>query len=205
MTTLHMRKHSLRAKSAKENIPSIQIPSSDPSLEKPIPLIFDTTPQIPSSTMLPSAKAPDAGSFSGFLNVPLKTLRISLDDSTERITLHDLAETYNVIYSRLKEVILMGLDSLKGAKALEFIQLSNSFITKAILRDMNRLFTHPFSMDDCHIIDDMMDDEHMQYALDLTSVAHEAIRLLSQIVAFPAIQTLFSGKGLSCYSYAFLY
>ncbi|KAF5330269.1 hypothetical protein D9758_014451 [Tetrapyrgos nigripes] len=197
MTTLPGRKtHQLRAKSAKENIPLKQS-LSHMSPEKPfIPSTATSTPKSPLITMSPTTNTSDSGSFSGFLAAPLETLRLSLDDpSAERITLHDLAETYNVISARLREAIVkLGLDSQKGVKALESIQASNSFLTKAMLRDINRLLIDPFSEDDSAMTDETKDDENMQYALDLSSVGHEAIRLLSQIMAFPAIHILFSGN-----------
>ncbi|THV03877.1 hypothetical protein K435DRAFT_962215 [Dendrothele bispora CBS 962.96] len=143
-----------------------------------------------------------AGSFSGYLARPLETLRLSLaDPAAERITLHDLAETYNVTSARLKAVILIGLDSEQGAMALQSIQASSSIITKILLRDVSRLLIHPFSSaDDSRMeVDSAQEEEEMQHALDLTSLGHQAIRLLSEIAAFPAIHALFSDQQLGSF------
>ncbi|KAK7469373.1 hypothetical protein VKT23_003848 [Stygiomarasmius scandens] len=182
-----------RASSRKENIPVRQ----EPSVSAPPATIsvIRTNSGFPSKSFSSMPATSNAGSFSGYLARPLETLRVSLDDSVaERITLHDLAETYNLVCERLKKLIFIGLDSEQGAVALESIRTSNSVLTKALLRDISRLSSHPFSSAD----ESQMDvDFEVQDALDSASVGQHATRVLSEIVAFPALHSLFSYHQLS--------
>jgi len=198
LPTFHMNQR--RASSRKENIPVRQ----EPSVSAPPATIsvIRTNSGFPSKSFSSMLATSNAGSFSGYLARPLEALRVSLDDSVaERITLHDLAETYNLVCERLKKLIFIGLDSEQGAMALESIRTSNSVLTKALLRDISRLLSHPFSSAD----ESQMDvDFEMQDALDSASVGQHATRVLSEIVAFPALHSLFSCKGYSLKPYFFI-
>ncbi|KAF9071200.1 hypothetical protein BDP27DRAFT_1322500 [Rhodocollybia butyracea] len=122
-----------------------------------------------------------------YLQSPLNTLEDSL--TGDHFDLHDLSEAYNVLSTRIKDILLRDVDS---EQALSVLREQSHTLTNALRRDVMRVLTNPYltpRRDD-------MDPEEVQFARDLAMLGQQAIRLISELFAFPQLSSTMSDDQL---------
>ncbi|KAJ3733345.1 hypothetical protein DFJ43DRAFT_1068632 [Lentinula guzmanii] len=124
-----------------------------------------------------------------YLLSPLETLDESLIDShEERIDLQDLIEAYNLLATRIKDILLKSSPSDQTAAPLTLLAERSQVLITALRRDVMRVMVNPFT-----IISkenekrEGMDLDKIHYARNLALLGQQAIRLTSELFAFPQL------------------
>ncbi|KAE9405678.1 hypothetical protein BT96DRAFT_988192 [Gymnopus androsaceus JB14] len=119
-----------------------------------------------------------------YLLSPLETLDESLSDQDEeRIDLHDLAEAYNVLATRIARIMTKGVESA----AIPLLAERSSILVPALRRDLMRVMINP-----CLSSDDM-DPDQVQYASDLALLGQQALRVISDLFTLPELYKTIPG------------
>jgi len=132
-----------------------------------------------------------------FFSSPLDTLLESIDDhDVEYLSIHDLIEAYNAISTRFHSHVDI-IATRRLPPALSFLGEHTSSLTRALSRDIRRCFVDP-SHDlrttppgGSFLSDASMTDHEIQYARDLSTVCHHSLRVLSDILSFKLLYSLF--------------
>ncbi|KAJ3756507.1 hypothetical protein EV360DRAFT_84895 [Lentinula raphanica] len=125
-----------------------------------------------------------------YLLAPLETLDESLNDPhEERINIHDLIETYNVLALRIKEILLRTSDSDQTAAPLTLLTERSQVLINALRRDVKRVVQNPLTttLYEKGTKDGMDLEDEVYYARDLALLGQQAIRLTSELFAFPQL------------------
>ncbi|KAJ4481971.1 hypothetical protein J3R30DRAFT_3455546 [Lentinula aciculospora] len=123
-----------------------------------------------------------------YLLSPLETLDESLTHSYgESIELHDLAETYNLLATRIKEVLLEGSKTDQAAP-LTLLAERSQILANALRRDVMRVMINPCTVSaKAKERSEGMNVDEIHYARDLALLGQQAIRLISELFAFPQL------------------
>ncbi|GAW00156.1 hypothetical protein LENED_001656 [Lentinula edodes] len=140
-----------------------------------------------SSTTSPAEEAGNTIMSAHYLLSPLETLDESLNDShEERIGLHDLTETYNLLATRIKEILLQSSEPDQAASPLTLLAERSHVLLSALRRDIKRVLINPRTTSPKERSQGMDLDE-VHYARDLALLGQQAIRLTSELFAFPQL------------------
>ncbi|KAJ3866862.1 hypothetical protein EV359DRAFT_79117 [Lentinula novae-zelandiae] len=140
-----------------------------------------------SSTTSPAEEAGNTIMSAYYLLSPLETLDESLNDShEERIGLHDLTETYNLLATRIKEILLQSSEPDQAASPLTLLAERSHVLLSALRRDVKRVLINPCAIS-LKERSQGMDLDEVHYARDLTLLGQQAIRLTSELFAFPQL------------------
>lgn len=146
-----------------------------------------------SSTTSPAEEAGNTIMSAYYLLSPLETLDESLNDShEERIGLHDLTETYNLLATRIKEILLQSSEPDQAASPLTLLAERSHVLLSALRRDVKRVLINPCAIS-LKERSQGMDLDEVHYARDLTLLGQQAIRLTSELFAFPQLNAAMHG------------
>lgn len=146
-----------------------------------------------SSTTSPAEEAGNTIMSAHYLLSPLETLDESLNDShEERIGLHDLTETYNLLATRIKEILLQSSEPDQAASPLTLLAERSHVLLSALRRDVKRVLINPRTTSPKERSQGMDLDE-VHYARDLALLGQQAIRLTSELFAFPQLNATMHG------------
>lgn len=173
-------------------------------------------PKSPQALATPSMINDLSDDLRYILQSPLETLLESLSPSdSDCITLHDLAEAYNIFLHRLRYLLPSlvnqpptDLNKNPTASIFTPLRAHASQLLECLQRDIRRVLvdprslesgSNPYSMGYNSIHPDTNPDSHdmtvdeIQYARDLCSVSHSALHLLSMIFTFLPLRSVFPG------------
>lgn len=134
-----------------------------------------------------------------YLLSTLETLSESMQDpGHEYITLHDITESYSILYIRIRAEMKDVLSANKPPPALTVMKTHASDLAECLDRDIRLALTSPFSREPSppalsFYTDDFVREDELQNAIDLATACHHALRLLSMIFAFPPLSSIFQG------------
>lgn len=134
-----------------------------------------------------------------YLLSPLETLSESIQDpGYEHITLHDITESYSILSIRIRAEMKDVLSANEPPPALAVMKTHASYLAECLDRDIRLALASPFSREPSppalsFYTDDLLREDELQNAIDLATVCHHALRLLSMIFAFPPLSSIFKG------------
>lgn len=191
--------------SGKENVHPVYINDGIPQTTlkhllqsgSPLPLVH-TSPNSLTPQSLPEheMQSPDT-----FFVSPLETLLGSLENPDDDITVHDIIDAYSLFSSRLRSQIRTFLrGGEENSTPFTPIRDASSQLMQVLRRDVRRVLIDPSyeyarltSCDESYSMSQSIDRRWLQFAKDLALLSHSALRLVSEIFAFPSFLSLFPG------------
>jgi hypothetical protein len=161
----------------------------------------DTT-CIVGETVLEAGLADDADPMmsSVYLSSPLDTILESMHDPHLcHISLHDLIEAYSVLSARIRARLRLIVQANHPLPALEPLKENAFLLARALARDIRRALIDPSNglqithLGESFFTNVSITDHEIQYARDLAILCHHALRFLSDVFAFKALYSLFTG------------
>lgn len=135
-----------------------------------------------------------------YLLSPLETILESLDDyDSEYITCHDITEAYNVLSTRISEIAPSIVCAEEPLPALIPLKEQAISLARALKRDIRRSLVNPThtykssSLFESYSSEILMTDHDVQHTIDLSTLCHFSLRVLSDIFTFRALYLLFPG------------
>ncbi|KAJ7195440.1 hypothetical protein GGX14DRAFT_474749 [Mycena pura] len=179
----------------------------------PLKPIFENNPGPspipPSPAYMPPAAGPSSELPNEFLASPayfmspVTTVLESAGQGANDISVHDLIEAYNMISNRIRSQIRVILADEAPRPALVPLQECSRQLGEALRRDLKRVREEPFfdarrtsSIEGSFQRSISMNEEETRVSRDLALLAHQVLRLISEIFAFSPLYSIFSTNDL---------
>ncbi|KAG5351604.1 hypothetical protein C0989_005611 [Termitomyces sp. Mn162] len=153
----------------------------------------------PDPEVNPNADSHPSMCKSYFLS-PLETILESLDDyDWEYISCHDITEAYNVLSMRIRAIAPSIVHIEQPSPALISLKEHAIPLAQALKRDIRRALSNPShnlklsTACESWLSDISMTDHDIQHTIDLSTLCHFSLRVLSDIFAFRVLYLLFPG------------
>ncbi|KAJ7600819.1 hypothetical protein C8J56DRAFT_1074385 [Mycena floridula] len=136
--------------------------------------------------------------LAAMFNPPLETLLESLEKPSET-TIHDIQQAYNMLSGKIRARI-HNIISDQSCPALLLFKQSAPKLVQVVLRDVGRALLDPTEQFRCkfaghHIY--ATEKRRIRDATDSSTVCHQALRLLSDLLRFPVFVELLSENEVS--------
>lgn len=143
----------------------------------------------------------DAMNAPNYFKSSVDTLLESIHDTeSDHVSLHDITEAYNTFSTRTIAHITVISQADYPLPALNLPKVHSSQIIQSLRRDVRRAlldpsidFTHQYSPFDGSMRSESqeLNEDEIKYARDLSSLCHQSLRFLSDILRFPALYSIF--------------